>query len=219
MTLVITSMLPTDVTVETVNVLPTSMPLPLLVSVSTIPVVTVPTMPIVTMGLPPTSLLVVTKVEVTTPTTQSVLPPWLVIVAPKRKTQFVSPDDFEFEQLTPSKAKVAKNPKIVSRVLIDPVSKRKYAEVIVQTIGKTKENIQGANYIVQTVKLGEETRESVKRDSRAANEAIMRRLDEEQAKKIKFKEKCEQLNNVLIKVTQNSQQVEPIVENNGKSGG
>lgn len=167
--LVITSTLPMDVTVETVNVPPPSMPLPLPVSFSTIPVVIAPIMPIITTTLVqvrssttlvsssqlPTSLPIVTQVEVTTPTTQSVLPPWLDIVAPKRKKQVVSPDDFDFEQLTPSKAKVAKKPKIVSRVLIDLVSKRKYPEVIVPTIGKTKENIQVADYTIQTVDLGE----------------------------------------------------------------
>ncbi|XP_057819851.1 classical arabinogalactan protein 9-like [Cryptomeria japonica] len=130
---VITSTLPVDTTVGTINVLPTSMPLPPPISVSTILVMTTPMMPIATTVLvqggplaasvssspPPTSLLVVTQVEVTTPTTQSVLPPWLDIVAPKRKKQVVSPDDFDFEQLAPLKAKVTKKPKTVSRVLVD----------------------------------------------------------------------------------------------------
>lgn len=108
-------MSPVDTTIGTVNVLPTSMPLPPPVSISIILGVTTPTMPIATMALvqvgpsvaavsssqPPTSLHVVTQVEITTPTTQSVLPPWLDIVAPKRKKQVVSPDDFDFEQLAP----------------------------------------------------------------------------------------------------------------------
>ncbi|XP_057831387.1 uncharacterized protein LOC131042094 [Cryptomeria japonica] len=110
-TFFITSTPPVDTTVGTINVLPTSMPLPPLVSVSTIPAVTNSMMPITTMALvqvrpsalavssskPPTSLPAVTQVEVTTPTTQSFLPPWLDIGAPKRKKQFVSPDDFNFE--------------------------------------------------------------------------------------------------------------------------
>lgn len=110
-TTVITSTLPIDTTIGTINVLPTSMPLPPPISVSTIPIVTTPMIPIATMTLvqvgpsttivsssqPSTSLPVVIQVEITTPITQSVLPPWLDIVSPKRKKQFVSPNDFNFK--------------------------------------------------------------------------------------------------------------------------
>ncbi|XP_059064711.1 uncharacterized protein LOC131856800 [Cryptomeria japonica] len=110
-TSIIISTPPVDTTVGTINVLPTSMPQLPPVSVSTIPVVTTSMMSItiivlvqagpsttaVSSSQPSTSFPTVTQVEVTTPTTQSVLPPWLDIVTPKRKKRVVSQDDFDFE--------------------------------------------------------------------------------------------------------------------------
>lgn len=61
------------------------------------------------------------------------------------------------------------------------------------------------------VELRVEIHESVKQDSQAALNAIMRRLDEERVEKIDWKQKCDQLTSVLLKVTQSSQEVEPIV--------
>ncbi|XP_059067816.1 uncharacterized protein LOC131858553 [Cryptomeria japonica] len=73
---------------------------------------------------------VVIQKEATTPSTNTKLPPWMDMVAPKRKKHVISPDEFDFEQLAPSKFKGTKKPKIVSRVLVDPTIKRKYAETL-----------------------------------------------------------------------------------------
>lgn len=106
-----------------------------------------------------------TQKEATTPLANPKLPPWMEVVAPKRKKQVISPDEFDFEQLVPPKPKGTKKPKTVSRVLVDPKSKRKYAEVMVPSSDKNKDDVRPEDYIMQTVELGQETHESVKLDS------------------------------------------------------
>lgn len=69
------------------------------------------------------------------------LPPWMEVVAPKRKKQVICLDEFDFERLVPPKPKGTKKPKMVSQVLVDPTSKRKYAEVMVPLLDKDKGNI------------------------------------------------------------------------------
>ncbi|XP_059078092.1 uncharacterized protein LOC131876666 [Cryptomeria japonica] len=67
--------------------------------------------------------------------------------------------------LVPPKPKGTKKSKTVSRVLVDPATKRKYVEVIVPSSDKSKDNIQPEDYTMQTVDLGVEMHESVKLDS------------------------------------------------------
>ncbi|XP_059066362.1 uncharacterized protein LOC131857677 [Cryptomeria japonica] len=154
---------------------------------------------------------VVIQKEATTPSTNTKLPPWMDIVAPKRKKRVILPDEFDFEQLTPPKSKSTKKPKTVSRVLVDPTTKMKYAEVMVPSSNKNKDNIQLGDYTMQTVELGVETHESVKLDSQTAVNSLMQRFDQERDEKNELKQKCEQLTSVLLKVIQSSQEFEPIV--------
>lgn len=56
-----------------------------------------------------------------------------------------------------------------------------------------------------------ETHESVKLESQTAFNSLMRRFDQERDEKNELKHKCEQLTSVLLKVTQSSQEIEPIV--------
>lgn len=85
----------------------------------------------------------------------------------------ISPDEFDFEQLDPPKAKNTKKPKTVSRVLVDPATKRKYVEVMVPSSNKNKDNIEPEDYTMQTVELGVETHESVKLDSQTAFSSLV----------------------------------------------
>lgn len=63
---------------------------------------------------------------------------------------------------------------------------------------------------MQTVELGAETHESVKLDSQTVFNFLLQRFDQERDEKNELKHKCEQLTNVLLKITQSSQEVEPI---------
>lgn len=83
-------------------------------------------------------------------------------MAPKRKKFFISPDDFDFDQLVPSKEKGTKNPKIVSQVLVDPATKRNYVEVLILAMDKRKDSVHPTDYTMQIVELRVETHESVK---------------------------------------------------------
>lgn len=123
------------------------------------------------------------------------------VVAPKRKKHVILLDEFDFEQLAPPKSKSTKKPKTVSQVLVDPTPKRKYAKVMVPYSYKNKGNIKLGDYTIQTVELGVEIHESVKLDSQTAFNSLMRRFDQERDEKNKLKQKCEQLTNVLLKVT------------------
>lgn len=87
-----------------------------------------------------------TQKEATTPSTKEDLTSWMDIVAPKRKKKVISLDEFDFEQLAPSKAKSTKKPKIISRVLVDPTTKRKYVEVMVPSSDMNKDSIQLEDY-------------------------------------------------------------------------
>ncbi|XP_059069842.1 uncharacterized protein LOC131859793 [Cryptomeria japonica] len=62
-----------------------------------------------------------------------------------------------------------------------------------------------------TAKLGVETHESVKLDFESALNSLMRRVDQQRNEKNELKHKCEQLTSVLLKVTQSSQEIQPIV--------
>lgn len=95
-------------------------------------------------------------------------------------------------------------------MVVDPASKRKYVEVMVPSSNKEKGSIRLEDYTMQVVELEVETHESVKLDSQTTLNSLLRRLDQERDEKNILKQKCEQLTNVLLKVTQSSQEVEPI---------
>lgn len=59
-----------------------------------------------------------------------VLPPWLMLNAPKRKKQVVSPEDFDLSQIVLVKLKTVKKAKNLSRVKFDK-NKNKYAEIAI----------------------------------------------------------------------------------------
>lgn len=107
-------------------------------------------------------VFVTVETGTTNPTTKSKFLQWLDSVVPKRKKQVISPDDFDFDQLGLVKEKVTKKPNTMSRILVDPVRKRKYAEVLMPSSNKDKDNIQSIDYTMQTMELGVETHESVK---------------------------------------------------------
>lgn len=81
---------------------------------------------------------------------------------------------------------------------------------MVPSLDKSKNNIQLEDYTMQTVELGVETHESIKIDSQMAFNSLLWRFDQEKGEKNELKQKCEQLINVLLKVTQSSQEIEPI---------
>lgn len=97
------------------------------------------------------------------------------------------PDEFYFEQLVPPKPKGTKKSKTVSWVLVHLTSKMKYAEVMVPSLDKNKDDIQPEDYIMQTMELGEEMHESVQLDSQTTFNSLLWRLDQERDEKNELK--------------------------------
>lgn len=77
----------------------------------------------------------------------------------------ISLDEFDFELLVPPKPKGIKKPKTVSRVVVDPASKRKYVEVMAPSSDKEKGNIRSEDYTMQVIELRVEAHERVKFNS------------------------------------------------------
>lgn len=82
---------------------------------------------------------------------------------------------------------------------------------MVPSSDKNKDDIQSRDYTMQIIELGVETHESLKLDSHTTLNSLMRIFDQERNEKNELKQKCEQLTSVLLKVTQSSQDIQPIV--------
>lgn len=187
-------------------VLETQVP-PQVSNTQNLPAIVTLTLPIVTISIQSQELA--TQVLTTRVDEDASLPPWLVSNTPKRKTQAISLDDFDFNQLVSAKPKVTKKAKTLSRLRIDQ-SKNKYVEMAISPPNTDLDKVQATNFVIKIIDLGEQTHEDTIEDAQNSFQHLVAMFNEEKVKKNNLKKQVDQLTGVLIKITKSSEAVEPI---------
>jgi hypothetical protein len=117
----------------------------------------------------------------------SFVPPWLVTQEPKRKKQFVSPNELDLEEVIPSKPKGKKKPKTLSRLHME--ASHKFFELAKPPQGKIHNKVNVEESTITKPDLGKIKHTSAKEDAQTSMSALIKKYDKMKELKDSYKAK------------------------------